>query len=89
MFRILVEKSERKRPLGRLRPRCENNIKMDLQEIGCVVMYWMELAQDKNRCRALVNAVMDFRVSSNSGNFWTNCKPVSFPRRTLLRGVCK
>ena len=52
-------KSDRKRPLGRPRLRWEDNIKMDLQEVECEVMDWIDLAQDKERWRALVNAVMN------------------------------
>ena len=52
-----------KRPLGRSRRRWENNIKMDLQEVGWRGMDWIDLAQDKDRMRALVNAVMNLRVS--------------------------
>jgi hypothetical protein len=59
---ILVGKLEGKRPLGRPRPRWEGNIKMDLQEVGCGGMDWIELAQDRDRWRALVSAVMNFRV---------------------------
>ena len=55
-------KPEGKRPLGRLRRRWEDNIKMDIQEVGCGVMYWIDLAQDRDRWRALVNAVMNVRV---------------------------
>ena len=55
-------KPEGKRPLGRPRHRWEDNIKMDLQEVGCGVMDWIELAQDRERWRALVTAVMNLRV---------------------------
>jgi hypothetical protein len=62
VYRILVGKPDGKRPLGRPRHRWEVNIKMDLQEVGCVVMDWIELAQDKDRWRALVNVIMNLRV---------------------------
>ena len=52
-----------KRPLGRSRRRWEDNIKMDLQEVGCEGMDWIELAQDSDRWRPLVNAVMNLRVT--------------------------
>jgi len=57
-----VEKPEGKRPLGRPRCRWENNIMIDIQEVGFGVMDWIELAQDRDRWRALVNAVKGFRV---------------------------
>jgi len=57
-----VGKSEEKRPLGRLKHRWEDNIKMDLQEVGCGGMDWIDLAQDRARWQALVNAVMNFRL---------------------------
>ena len=78
-----------KRPLGRPRRRWEDNIKMDLQEGGCGGMDWIEMGQDSDRWRALVNAVMNLRVPYNAGNFLTSCKPVSFSRMTLLHGVSK
>jgi len=49
MYRVLVGKAEGKRPLGRPRHRWEDNIKMDLQEVGCGGMDWIELAQDRDR----------------------------------------
>ena len=55
-------KPEGKRPLGRPKRRWEDNIKMDLQEVGCVGMDWIELAQDKDSWRALVTAVKNLRV---------------------------
>ena len=62
MHRVLVGKPEGKRPLGRPRRRWEDNIKMDLQEVGGAREDWMELAQDRDRWRALVGTVRDFRV---------------------------
>jgi hypothetical protein len=57
----LVWKPEGKRPLGRPSRRWEDNIKVDLHEVGCMGMDWIELAQDRDSWRALVNAVMDIR----------------------------
>ena len=62
VYRVLVGKSEGKRPLGRPRSRWEDNINMDLQEIGGVRGDWMELAQDRDGWRSLVGAVRNFRV---------------------------
>ena len=62
VYRVLVGKPEGKRPLGRTRRRWEDNIKMDLQELGCGGMDWIKLAQDRDRWRALVTAVMNLRV---------------------------
>jgi hypothetical protein len=61
VYRVLVGKPEGKRPLGKHRRRWEVNIKMDLQEVGCGGMDWIELAQDRDRWLALVNAVMNLR----------------------------
>jgi hypothetical protein len=61
-YRILVEKPEGKRLLGRPRRRWVNNIKMDLGEMGWNVMDWIDLAQDKDQWRALVDTVMNLRV---------------------------
>ena len=63
VYRVLVGKAEGKRPLGRPRLRWEDNNKMDLQEVGCRGMDLIELAQDRDRWRALVNVVMNLRVS--------------------------
>jgi len=61
VYRVLVGKPTGRRLLGRPRRRWEDNIKMDLQEVGCGGMDWIELAQDRERWWALVNAVMKFR----------------------------
>jgi hypothetical protein len=62
VHRVLVGKSEATRPLGRPRRRWEYNIKRDLQEVGGGCGEWMERAQDRDRSRALVGTVMNFRV---------------------------
>jgi hypothetical protein len=58
-YRVVVGKHDRKRPLGRPRRWWENNIKIDLQKMGCGSMDWMDLAQDRDRWRALANAAMN------------------------------
>jgi hypothetical protein len=62
VYRVLVGRPEFKRPLGRPRRRWEDNIKMDLMEIGIDGAYWTQLAQDRIQKRACVNMVMNFRV---------------------------
>ena len=62
VYTVLVGKPEGKRSVGRPRRRWEDNIKMALQEVGCGHMDWIELAQDRGRWRALVNAVMNLRI---------------------------
>ena len=62
VYRVLVGKPKGKRPLGRFRSRWDDNIKMDLQEVGCGDMDWIDLTQDRDRWRALVNAVLNLRV---------------------------
>ena len=62
VYRVLVGKPEGKRPHGRPRRRGEDNIKMDLQEVGCECMDWIDVAQGRERWWALVNAVMNLRV---------------------------
>jgi len=63
IYRVLVGKPEGKRPLGRPRRRWEDNIKMDLREVGCGGLDWIELAEDRDRWPALVNVVMNLPVS--------------------------
>ena len=63
VYRVQVGNPERKRPLGTPTLRWEDNIEIDPQEVGCGSMDWIELAQDRDRWRALVNAVMNLRVA--------------------------
>ena len=62
VYRVLVGKPEGRRPLERPRRRWEDNIRMDLREVGCGCVDWMKLAQDRDRWRALVSSVMNLRV---------------------------
>ena len=89
VYLVLVGKPEGKSPMGRPRRRWVDNIRMDLQEVGCGYVDWIGLAQDRDRWRTLVSAVMNLRVPWNAGNFLTSCKPVSCSRRILHHGVIK
>jgi hypothetical protein len=71
-YNILVGRPERRRPLGRPRRRWEDNIKMDLREIGFGDVDWIHWAQDRDRWRDLVNTAMNLRVPYNAGNFLTS-----------------
>jgi hypothetical protein len=83
-YRILEGKPERKRPLGRPRRRWVDNIKMDLRGIGWDGMDWIDLAQDRGQWSALVNMVMNLRVSYNAGKYLSSCTIDGFSRRAQL-----
>ena len=74
VHKVLVGKPEGTRPLRRPRRRWEDTIEMDLEEVGRGCGDWMELAQDRDRWRALVSTVMNFRVPYNARNFLISCK---------------
>jgi hypothetical protein len=82
--RIVVGNPEGKRTLGRPRRRWVDNIKMDLREIGCDGGDWIDLAQDRDRWRALMKAVINLRVPQNAGKFLSGCTIGSFSRRPQL-----
>jgi hypothetical protein len=89
VYRVLVGKPEGKKPLGRHRRRWVDNIRKDLQEVQCGYMDSIGLAQDRDRWRTLVSAVMNLRVPCNAGNCLTSCKPDSCSGRTLHHAVNK
>jgi hypothetical protein len=76
---------EGKRPLGRPRCRWVDNIKMDLTEIGWDGVDWIDMAQDRDQWRALVNAVLNLQVPCNAGGFLRGCTIDSSSRRAQLR----
>ena len=71
LYRVLVGKPEGKRPLGRHKCRWENNIKMDLLEVGCGGIDWIKLAEDRDRWWAVVSVLINLWVPQNVGNFLT------------------
>jgi hypothetical protein len=71
-YRVLVGKPKGESPLGRSRRRWDEDIMMDLQQVGNECMDWIELANGRDRWRELVNAVMNLRVPKNAGNFLTS-----------------
>jgi hypothetical protein len=79
-----VGKPDGKRPLGKPRRRLVDNIKMDFREIGWDDMGWIDLAQDRDQWSALVNTVMNLRVTKNGGKFLSSCTIDGFLRRTQL-----
>jgi hypothetical protein len=85
--RILVGKPEGKRPLGRPRRRWEDDIKLDLRVIGWGGMDWIDLAQNRDQWKALVNTVMNLRVPYKVGKFLSSCATGGFSRRAQLHGV--
>jgi hypothetical protein len=86
-YRILVGKPEGKRSLGRSRHRRVGNVKMHLRDIGWDVMDWMDLVQDRDQWRALVNRVMNLRVRYNVAKFLSSCTIGGFSRRAQLHEV--
>jgi hypothetical protein len=78
-------KTEGKRQLGRPRCRWVDNIKIDLREIGWDDVKWIDIAQDRDRWRALVNTVLNLRIPLNAGNFLSVCTICGFSRRAQLR----
>jgi hypothetical protein len=79
-----VGKPEGKRPLGRPRHRWLDSIKMDLREIGWGSMDWVDMAQNRDQWRALLNTVMILRVLLNIGTFFSSCATGGFSRRQQL-----
>jgi hypothetical protein len=86
-YRILVGKPEGKRSLERPRRRWEDNVKMDLIDIGSVGLDWIDLAQDTDQWMAVVNTVMNLRVPQNVGKFLSSCTTGGFSRRAQLHEV--
>jgi hypothetical protein len=86
-YRILMGKPEGKGPLGRPRRRLVNNINMDLRELGWNTINWIDLAQDRDQWRALVNTVMNLRGPIKCWKFLSSCTIGGFSRRAQLHLV--
>jgi hypothetical protein len=86
-YKILVEKSEGKRPLRIPRRRREDNITMFLKEIGREGVDWIHVAQDRGQWRACVKTIMNLQIPERAGNFLTSRVTINVSRRTLLHGV--
>jgi hypothetical protein len=86
-YRILVGKLEEKRPLGRRRRRWVNNTKMDLRKIGWGGMDCIDLSQDRDQWKVLVNTIMNFRILQNAGKSMSSCTTGGFSRRAQLHEV--
>jgi hypothetical protein len=78
LYMVLMGKPERKRPPGRPRYRWKDNFEMDLHEVGCSGMDWIELVQDRDQWRALVFCGNEHSGSIKLENSFTSCKPVNF-----------
>ena len=86
-YRALVGKPEGSKTLRRHRRRWEDNIKMDLREVGWGGMDWIDVAQDRDRWRTVVTTVVNLRVPLNAENFLSSLGRFSFLGRTLHHGV--
>ena len=85
-YGVLVGKPEGKRPFGRPRRRWEDNIKRNLSEVGWG-MAWIDLPQNRDKGRILVNTTINLRLPENARNFLTRRGPLRFSRMTLFHGV--
>jgi hypothetical protein len=86
-YRIWVVKPEGKRPLGRPRSRWKDNIRMNLRVMGWGGMDWIDVAQNRDQWRAIVNTAISLRVPYNVGKFLSNCITGGFSRGAQLHGV--
>jgi hypothetical protein len=86
-YKILVRKPEGKIPLRQHRHKWEDNVRIDLREIGWKVVDWIHLAHDRNQWQALANMVMNLQVPQKEGNVLTNRVTLSFSRMTLFYGI--